>query len=74
MNFRPTVAVKSRSYFGAGTGQIWLDDVKCSGNESSLDGCAARQWGQSNCGHDEDLGVICRSLYKYYIKTRFSFF
>ncbi|XP_071157151.1 scavenger receptor cysteine-rich domain-containing protein DMBT1-like [Mytilus edulis] len=58
---RPTVAVKSRSYFGAGRGQIWLDDVKCSGNESSLDGCATRPWGQSNCGHDEDLGVICRT-------------
>ena len=57
------VAVKTLSYFGAGTGHIWLDDVVCSGNETSLDGCNSLPWGRTNCRHNEDLSVICRSMY-----------
>uniref|UniRef100_UPI0037E924ED scavenger receptor cysteine-rich domain-containing protein DMBT1-like n=1 Tax=Semicossyphus pulcher TaxID=241346 RepID=UPI0037E924ED len=47
------------AHFGEGTGQIWLHDVSCSGRESSLSECQHGEFGQSNCGHDEDAGVVC---------------
>ena len=48
-----------RAAFGAGTGRIWMDDVRCSGDESRLADCAFRGWGRNNCRHNEDVGVSC---------------
>lgn len=56
----------SGSYFGGGSGRVWLNNVDCDGSESVLLACHGTnsqpmQWGNHNCGssHNKDAGVFC---------------
>ena len=49
----------SRAAFGQGTGPIYLDDVRCMGNELNITSCNSLPVGQHNCIHFEDAGVRC---------------
>ena len=46
--------------YGGGTGPIWLDDVRCTGNERSLAECPHRGWNvHKNCRHADDVSIMC---------------
>ena len=54
----------NRAQFGEGSGPIWLDNVACTGSESTLASCGHLGVNiTGNCGHDEDAGVRCSIRY-----------
>ena len=63
LGFSGAVSAFKEAHFGKGLGPIWLDDVRCRGNECRLDHCLHRGVGKENCHHGEDAGVVCQSEY-----------
>jgi len=63
MKYRAARSYKSfsqeKNSFNANSGDIILDDVKCSSTEKSLFDCKSRKWGESNCNHNEDIVLEC---------------
>lgn len=45
--------------YGIGIGPIFLDDLRCLGNESEILSCPSSGLGRHNCGHSEDVAVVC---------------
>ncbi|KFP78726.1 Deleted in malignant brain tumors 1 protein, partial [Acanthisitta chloris] len=48
--------------FGQGEGPIWLDGTRCTGEEEELGECHLHSWGDHDCGHGEDAGVVCTGM------------
>lgn len=58
MIFRHPV-IQSIALVGEGTGQIWVDDLDCTGEEHDISGCTFPGWGINDCSHPEDVSLIC---------------
>ncbi|XP_062993640.1 deleted in malignant brain tumors 1 protein-like [Elgaria multicarinata webbii] len=56
------ISALREAHFGRGIGNIWLDELRCTGTESALSQCPARPWGDNDCHHGEDAGVVCSEV------------
>ena len=45
--------------FGHATGPIWLNELQCGGNETSVSQCSHGGWGVLYCRNHMDAGVVC---------------
>lgn len=61
LGYSHAVSVYHASYYGIGTGPIWMDNVQCNGHETSLSTCTFKGWGINDCTHHNDAGVACKS-------------
>ena len=68
--FESTDSYWHNAFYGQGSGSIWLDDLRCTGNEQRLLDCTARPIGSHNCGHSDDVGVVCSGTLLFYSKNR----
>ncbi|PIK47662.1 putative deleted in malignant brain tumors 1 protein [Apostichopus japonicus] len=58
LGFVRALEFRGGAAFGEGTGEIHLDDVRCSGKETELLSCYYNSI--DNCNHGEDAGVSCQ--------------
>lgn len=50
----------SNAFYGAGSGNIYLDNVACNGNEANISSCTA-DFNTADCTHSQDAGVTCNA-------------
>ena len=52
----------SSHVYGPGTGPIYFDNMRCTGNEVTLMQCHSNPPGVHNCNHYEDAAVRCTGI------------
>ena len=54
-----TGAIGFETSMSPGADPIWLDDLSCTGAETSIIQCDHRGWASHDCKHSEDIAVRC---------------
>ena len=59
LGFEGALSATSSAAFGKGKGIVWMDNVNCAGNESSLSECEYNQGPSVYCSRYQFAGVVC---------------
>ncbi|XP_039366864.1 antigen WC1.1-like [Mauremys reevesii] len=55
----PALSAPGAAQFGHGAGDVWLEGVSCSGQESLISECQLSRLGPGQCGHGSEASVVC---------------
>ena len=55
-----SASIADTKKFGAGDGDINLDEVRCTGTEETIFDCNFKGCKRHNCQHHEDVGIVCK--------------
>ena len=60
LGFGGAIAVRVNAFYGQGSGQIWIDQLNCTGTELTIENCPHNGKGRNiDCNNGEDAGVEC---------------
>ena len=63
LGFGPAIAVRDNAFYGQGSGQIWIDQLNCTGTELTIENCAHNGRGRNiDCNYGGDAGVECSNI------------
>ncbi|XP_060086246.1 deleted in malignant brain tumors 1 protein-like [Ylistrum balloti] len=61
LGFNGTALALGDAFFGEGSGTIQMDELACSGRENNIGLCRFDGFGNNDCDHSEDAGVVCNA-------------
>uniref|UniRef100_A0AAY5EUU4 SRCR domain-containing protein n=1 Tax=Electrophorus electricus TaxID=8005 RepID=A0AAY5EUU4_ELEEL len=56
------VEVLGAAAFGRGEGQVWTEELQCTGNESQIHLCPKSSTLKHDCSHDNNVGLVCADM------------
>ena len=62
LNLGQALLTVPNSFYGRSYGRIWLNNVNCAGYEATIGNCTHSGWGNANCNHGEEAGVLCSTI------------
>ena len=72
LGFGQAIAARSEGfYIGQGSGIVWLDELNCTGTESSIVNCSHGGWGSNDCYHSSNAGARCAAPMVHNIVLKF---
>ena len=61
LGYGKAIAARDHSYYGWGSGRVWLYGVYCIGTERTIGDCSHGGWESLSNSHSDDAGVQCNT-------------
>ena len=59
LGYQDVARILQRNEVPSGSGEIWLSNIVCTGEEQNITSYTHSSWGVHYCSHSRDAGVEC---------------